>query len=108
MGKTIDIREHEFLLRYIYVIDVRAVNNKTATDADKGVSLDTQLRGDHLLELAQLEGQCASGVVGEDKGTIVAVRRDTYYLLRSHSYQLCRGRYDQKLLHPCGFDETKL
>ena len=64
MAEAIDVREDEPLSAHIDLVDVGAVNNQTATNADKILARRTQLFANHTLNLTELKGERAHLVVG--------------------------------------------
>lgn len=49
-----DVRKDQLLLRHINVVDVGTVYNQTFADADKHISLRSELRGNHFFDLPEL------------------------------------------------------
>lgn len=88
MAKSVIVRQHKFLPRYIYVIDVRAVNNMTATDANEGITLLAKLTFDQSFDLPQLQSKYSGLIICQHKGRVVAIGGDIDNLLRSNTHQV--------------------
>ena len=88
MAKSVIVRQHKFLPRYIYVIYIRAVNNMAATDANEGIALLAELTFDQSFDLPQLQSKYSGLIICQHKGRIVAIGGDVYNLLRSNTHQV--------------------
>lgn len=99
MAEAIDVREDEPLSAHIDLVDVGAVNNQTATNADKILARRTQLFANHTLNLTELKGERADLVVGLVEQRVVAVRRKIDNPFGRNADQFGRGRYDKVACH---------
>lgn len=88
MAKSVIVGQHKFLPRYIYVIYVRAVNNMTATDTNKGVTLLAELAFDQSFDLPQLQSKYSGLIICQHKGRVVAIGGDVYNLLWGNTHQV--------------------
>ncbi len=99
------VREDEFLILDIDVIDIVAVDDKASANPDELETFRAKLFPYHTLHLTQLESQHPRLIVRLNQVAVIPVRRNKHNPFGRNAHQVSRCGYDQILLQ---HDEAKV